>query len=418
MSMSRYAFAVILLLCIGCLERVTGEAKSLPEAFTVGVEEGGVVVEHGEFVHDPNADPSSALFGDYEGDTVTVTGIVTSEVDAAVDVDVQTSDPSSAGGMTQLGKVLMEAPGEITFAAPVDFGDLTLQAFQDATGDGPSDDDPFAAVSLTIGDTDVTGVEIDLVVGARSEAQLAAGSGTDIFGEHDGEWTVLKGTVTSPLEGGVDFDVRVPASDGASGDAYLGKVQFPSAGEYSWKVPRDHGILLLQVFQDTNTNGPDASDPFAQVEVEIGDVEIVELDIELSTGGYSAPSSEGAAPPVAAGAGGIAQALFDDLGDSPVTVSGTLSAPGIEGAVIDVDVFAVDPQGHGGRRYLGKLKSEPGAFSLEVPRNFGAIELEAIIDEASDGPTPGDPRGVYTGNPLQIGTVDLAGVDIVVLTSG
>ena len=405
-----------LLLTIACLERVTGEPKPLPEAFTVGVEEGGV--SHSEMVHDPNAGPSSGVFSGVEGDTVVISGRIVSELELEADLDLQTSDPAAPGGMKQLGKLLLPASGEFAFEAPVDFGDLTLQAFQDPDGNGPSDSDPFGVLTLTVGDEPIEELEIPLVVGGRQTAQLATGSGADIFGDHDGEWTVLSGVVTGGLpDHGVDFDVRVAATEGASGDAYLGKVQFPAPGPYSWKVPRDHGTLRLQVFQDTNANGPDGRDPFAQVEVVIGDVDRVELDIALAEGGYASPTGGTATPPAGGGPGGIAQPLFEDLSD-PITLRGTLTAPEHAAATIDIDVFAVDPQGHGGRRYLGKIKTGPGSWSLQAPRNFGQIELEAVIDEDADGPTPGDPRGGYAGNPLTVGSEDIDGVDIVVQTNG
>lgn len=406
-----------LLLLTACLERVTGETKALPEAFTAGASgsSGGSAPTHSDVNHNPNAGPSAGIFADVDGETVTLSGRLISELDLAADLDVQTSDPNAPGGMKQLGKVLLPEAGEFAFQAPVDFGDITIQAFQDADGNGPSDDDPFGVLTLSVGDEDITGLELKLIVGGRSTAQLAAGSGFDIFGDHDGDWTVLKGKVLGGLDGhGVDFDVRVPAHDAASGDAYLGKVQFTGPGDYAWKVPRGYGELRLQVFQDTNANGPDGNDPFAQIIVHIGDEEVVDLDIQLNEGAYAGP---GAAAPSGGGSGGIAEALFDDLSD-PVVVRGTITAPDHPGAVVDIDVFAIDAKGHGGRRFLGKLKTSPGPWSFQAPRSFGQIELEAMIDENSDGPTPGDPRGVFAGNPLNIGGDDIDGIDIEVSSGG
>lgn len=406
-----------LLLVLGCLERVTGESKPLPASFTEGVEEGGALVAHQEIEHDPDAGPATGVFGDIEGDSIEITGTVTSELVMAIDIDLQTSDPAAEGGMRQLTKLLMAEPGTFSFLAPVDFGDLTLQAFQDAGGDGPTDDDPFGVVMLNVADEPLTDVAIVLEVGGREKAQLSAGGGSNVFEGHDGEWTTLMGTITSPAEGAVDVDIRVPTTEGASGDSYLGKIPFGGPGPYSLKVPRNHGILRLQVFQDTNANGPDGRDPFAAVEVDIGDVNVVEIDIELSTGAYAAPTAAAATAPSSGGPGGMAEPLFDELGDAPVTVRGTLSAPGLEDATIDLDIFAIDPEGHGGRRYLGKIKAGPGPFSFQAPQSYGEIELEAMVDLDDNGPTPGDPRGVYAGNPLTIATDDVAEVDIVVQTS-
>ena len=64
---------------------------------------------------------------------------------------------------------------------------------------------------------------------------------------------------------------------------------------------------------------------------------------------------------------------------------------------IDLDLFTADAKEPGGRRYLGKLKQKPGKFSFSVPRNFGEIQLDALVDKDADGPTPGDPFGQNSG---------------------
>ena len=421
LSPARYdPLVILLLLSSGCLERVTGEAKPLPEAFTKGGDEeasSGPVhldMEHG------SGDVGSQLFGEIEGDFVTVTGVIVTEHDLPVDIDVLAPDPGEDSGFGQLGKLMLEGPGEFSFDAPEDFGGITLQAFQDLQGDGPDDDDPFGVVTVVVTDTAPDPIELPLVVGGRELANLAAGAAPSIFGDHDGEWTTVAGTITGEPDIGVDFDVRVVAEDaGPSGDAYLGKIQFPGPGEYSTLVPRDYGTLRVQVFQDAKKDGPTPDDPFAAIEIVVGDVDLVEQDVALTVGGYSAttqptggPSGEGPGP-----AGGIAQALFPDLSD-PVTISGTLTAEGLEDAVIDVDVFAVDAEGHGGRRYLGKVKAAAGAWSFQAPRGFGQLYLEAIVDRDGDGPTPGDPKGVYADNPLDVGKVDVSGMDISVVAGG
>lgn len=423
---------IVLLLQIGCLERVTGEPRPLPEAFTAQAEEEAENgPEHQEMTHG-EGDPSKGPFADFDGTLLPVKGVLISDHELAVDVDVLAPDPSAEGGFAQLGKLLLAGPGEFAFEAPEGFGSITLQAFQDLEGDGPGDDDPFGVTTVIVTDDAPELVELTLVLGGRELANMSAGAAPSIFGEHDGEWTTLTGTVSSESDHGVDFDVRVVAEDaGPSGDNYLGKIQFAGPGEYATQVPRGYGTLRMQVFQDLAADGPTADDPFAAVEVVIGSDDLVKLDIPLVVGGYALatqPSGGDNAPAGAPGgdpqagapgpAGGIAQALFPDLSDA-VRISGTLSAEGFaDNAIIDVDVFAVDTEGHGGRRYLGKVKATPGAWSFDAPRGFGELELEAIIDSDGDGPTPGDPRGVFSGNPLRVGKADVTGVDIAVVAGG
>jgi hypothetical protein len=72
-----------------------------------------------------------------------------------------------------------------------------------------------------------------------------------------------------------------------------------------------------------------------------------------------------------------------------VRVSGTLTWAGEE--TIDVDLFTLDVEQPGGRRLLGKLKKPPGPFSIDVPVEYGTIEIEAFVDLDGDGPSPTDP---------------------------
>ncbi len=105
---------------------------------------------------------------------------------------------------------------------------------------------------------------------------------------------------------------------------------------------------------------------------------------------------------------------FEDLGDSPVRISGRiLLAEGVsEPQVVDLDLFAPDPLVPGGRRLIGKLKVTTGPFSFLAPANFGPMLIEVMADLDRDGPSPGDPFGVFLGNPLEVKSESVSEIDI------
>ncbi|MFT5685029.1 MAG: hypothetical protein ACI8RZ_005975 [Myxococcota bacterium] len=55
----------------------------------------------------------------------------------------------------------------------------------------------------------------------------------------------------------------------------------------------------------------------------------------------------------------------------------------------------------------------PGAWSLEVPKDYGPIYLTGFVDLKGDGPSPDDPLG-RTTEPVLIGTEPIEGVTLTV----
>lgn len=55
---------------------------------------------------------------------------------------------------------------------------------------------------------------------------------------------------------------------------------------------------------------------------------------------------------------------------------------------------------------------ERGAWQVEVPKNFGKLHVLAFIDQAEDGPSPGDPS-TPMGEPIVVGGQDIEGIDLV-----
>lgn len=388
---------------LGCLERVTGESVALDPRFTAGAPgSGGAVVQH-----DPNAGPATP-FSERDGPTIVVRGEITGERPGPVDLDLLVPDPNGPGGVSQVGKILLDAPGPFELQVPAELGVLHLMAFQDVGEPGPSDQDPFAAISLKISDDDVDAPPLTLVVGARSGAVFSSAR-SSVFADHEGEWTTLWGLVVAPSDQGVGVDLRAPDPNSQTGDALLGREFLGAPGPYELIVPRGYGPLTLQFSQDVAGDGPDPSDAFFSLSVDIGDDARLEHDVELVAGGFGsiAPGGGGAPGPQ----GG---SPFGDLGARPITISGTLVVPeGMDDAIVDVDLYTVDAQGHGGRTFVGKIKASPGAFSFQAPRNLGQLLLEAAIDPDMDGPTAGDPKAECPCNPLNVGSTDIGDLEFV-----
>lgn len=237
------------------------------------------------------------------------------------------------------------------------------------------------------------------------------------FGSHDGETVMVIGTVTGPTDDAVDLDVRTPDPTVEGGMKGHGKLLLEEPGPFELKVPKNLGKLELQAFQDAEADGPTSDDPFAQVLLQVDDVDVTDVTLELVAGarGQGGPEHSAAAPGApgggpGGGAGG-GQDLFAGASGDRVTVRGTLVYDG-EGSV-DLDVFVPDESTAGGRRMLGKLMRAPGAYEISVPAGYGPLILEAFIDVNQNGPGAGDPMGRYEGNPVVVGNSDVDGIDIV-----
>ncbi|MFH1466957.1 MAG: hypothetical protein ABIO70_21420, partial [Pseudomonadota bacterium] len=114
-------------------------------------------------------------FAHYEGPTVTVSGVASAPGTGPIDLDLWQTDTAADGARTHLGK-LSVPPGAFHVKVPASFGSLQIEAFQDLTGDGPSIDDPFGQLDLSVGDSPLAGLQLILEEGAMA-AILAAGGG-------------------------------------------------------------------------------------------------------------------------------------------------------------------------------------------------------------------------------------------------
>ena len=308
------------LIIVGCLERVTGEAVPLDPRFTAqavttsqGTDTGGpaheehqhVAVEHTEV-------PPPQPFESVEGDRILVKGRFITEGVGTVNLDVSRVDESGPGGMKREGKLLLNKDEEFELQVPASIGPIFLVAFQDPDNDGPSDTDHFGEVKVDIGSESIEGLVITLVKGARgsassgpvhSEAPPGHGSGqapppdgqpqdADPFADFEGDRVTVRGTIVAEGAQVIDLDVFQPSETAPGGRILLGKLK-RSAGEFSLDVPVALGALELDAFVDQTGDGPSADDPRGQlraIDLTQGAVENVVLTLEKLTD--SAPEPE------------------------------------------------------------------------------------------------------------------------------
>ncbi len=82
------------------------------------------------------------------------------------------------------------------------------------------------------------------------------------------------------------------------------------------------------------------------------------------------------------------------------TLQGTLVHEAFAGGVLQVDVVAErdgSPQVVGMERY-----EQPGPFRIAVRGDFESVELIVYVDADGDGPSAGDLRVSYSGNPISL----------------
>ena len=303
---------IVLLSIMGCLERVTGESVPLDSRFTQQVsDDTGEVhaddtaaaphnaVEHVAVEHKEKPPPQP--FSDAEGERVTVQGLVTSELDGSVDLDVSTVDASAPGGSVQEGKLMYPTPGEFVIQVPVGTGEIMLTAFQDLEKDGPSGSDPYAEIKITVESEPIEGIVLALVKGARGQGvvgpehvEMPHGAGTpggsagpaqgdgDPFEGVEGDRIMVSGTIEWSGSQVVDVDLFTPDLDLAGGRRLLGKLK-KTAGPFEVSVPVSIGRLELEVFVDLAQDGPSPEDPNAivrDIDVSKNDVGGIVLKLE------------------------------------------------------------------------------------------------------------------------------------------
>lgn len=102
-----------------------------------------------------------------------------------------------------------------------------------------------------------------------------------------------------------------------------------------------------------------------------------------------------------------------------VVLRGTVAVTGWSGGAIRLDIFDGDQRaaagGAGPKPSIVAVHevTQPGPFSVEIPQSVGQVWVGGFADEDQDGrPSPTDPTGWYTGNPVSTAT-DQSGLALV-----
>jgi hypothetical protein len=420
-------FPMVILMALGCLERVTGEEVPLDSRFTAqpshsnSMGDDTAAPAHSEQVHNDVAHEEAAPpqpFEDAEGERITLSGVLVSKFEGPVDLDVSTVDKNAPGGLKSEGKLIFDGPGPFSFDVPVGVGEILVAGFQDLESDGPSEADPYAEVRVDVLNTSILDIELAMIPGGRATATKGPEHKEvpppQPFVGIQGERVVLSGTIISEAQGPVDLDVSIVDSEAEGGLDNQGKLIVEAPGPYSLEVPVDIGTLQLAAFQDLEKDGPSANDPYAELRVQVETVAIDQVDFTLVTGGRNTGGAVGPEHVEAPPGFGSGQApppdgtptqsdLFAGYEGPRVKVSGLLVWDG-EG-VVDMDLFTPDSSASGGRKLLGKLKKNVGAFSITVPLSLGQLEIDAFADRTGDGPSGDDPRATIGGITLTEGKV-------------
>jgi hypothetical protein len=108
----------------------------------------------------------------------------------------------------------------------------------------------------------------------------------------------------------------------------------------------------------------------------------------------------GGPPPGGPGAGGPEgrpdNAHFDVAEGEGVTLSGTMSYDGEQAGSIRLDFLVIDAGGTAPKLMHAESLNEMGAWSLDVPKDFGELIVVGFIDADADGPSPTDPAATVT----------------------
>ena len=99
---------------------------------------------------------------------------------------------------------------------------------------------------------------------------------------------------------------------------------------------------------------------------------------------------------------------FSALEQDSISISGTIQSE--ISISIDLDLRTPDVSVEGGMKSLDKfIIKQPGDFSIQIPKNIGAIELQVFQDMLGDGPSKEDHFAQMT---LEVGDKDIENLEI------
>ena len=102
---------------------------------------------------------------------------------------------------------------------------------------------------------------------------------------------------------------------------------------------------------------------------------------------------------------------FDAEEGKSVTLSGTVAYTGTATGTLRVD-FLRQTDNTSAPTLLDTITlTAPGPFSVQVPKDLGAISIVAYLDSSDNGPDADEPSAHTDGN-ITIGQADVTGVDL------
>ena len=132
--------------------------------------------------------------------------------------------------------------------------------------------------------------------------------------------------------------------------------------------------------------------------------------------GQGGPGADGPGgpPPGGPGAGGGPEgrpndAHFDVVEGEGVTLSGTIEYGGEATGAVRLDFLVVDAGGTAPKLMHAESLNEVGAWTLEVPKDFGELIIVGFIDADSDGPSPTAPAATVT---IEVATENVSDITL------
>lgn len=245
-----------------------------------------------------------------------------------------------------------------------------------------------------------------------ADAPPGAPGGAPVAGPSEAPWADYQGTtwtLTGSIAGGpgaVQVDIAIPGTDPLR-PTRVGVLRLSAPGALTVAVPADIPSVTIQAFQDPEADGPDGDDPFGEATVAKGGT----LTLTL-TAGRGTPTEPSAAPsPAPSGTPGPPPDGPQFPAGPRVTLSGTVES-GRSGQIV-LDFFLVDGKGPAGRSFLGRKATEPGKWSIEVPKGLGKLQLEAYQDLTGNSRTADDPS-TRLDSPITIADQDVGGVRLTI----
>jgi hypothetical protein len=241
------------------------------------------------------------------------------------------------------------------------------------------------------------------------------------WASYAGETTLITGTIaiTSGQElAGQKVLVDVMSTENGQ-QTRAGRLYLDAAGSFELNVPINITELRLEAFQDAAGDGPSETDPYAEAQVMLPLSTPLLLTLEVGARGRAnpqgtTPATNPDAPPQPTGQPeGVAppEGLYFPDAKTKIKISGVVGG-NIPSGKLMIDVFKADGEGGNARTFLGKIPTSDTAFSLEVPTDFGNLELEAYIDLTGDGRSGDDISVTCPCNPLKIESTDIFGLII------